>query len=229
MRKGAAILLLLLAAGCDLPGKPNRATRPAPADEVHDFGVLFQRHCSGCHGADGTLGPAPPLNDPLFLAIVPENELLRIVRDGRPGTLMPAFLREQGGPLTAAQVTLVAEGLKKRWGTETKRKVAAPPYKSEAAGDAQRGATAFARACAVCHGGDGDDPKNKIHDPVFLALLSDQVLRRLVITGRPDLGMPDFAGARPDSEDFKPLSGQEVSDIGALLASWRRRYSSSQR
>jgi hypothetical protein len=53
-------------------------------------------------------------------------------------------------------------------------------------------------------------------------LISDQALRRLVITGRPDLGMPDYRtqGERP--EPFRPMSRQDVADVVALLASWRQ-------
>src|SRR5262252_6151177 len=95
-------LLTALAAGCDLPGKPTEADRPVPADQVKDFDVLYSTHCAGCHGADGKLGPAPPLNDPLFLAIVPDAELLRVITEGRSVTPvqkspMPAFARERGG------------------------------------------------------------------------------------------------------------------------------------
>src|SRR5262245_37222077 len=64
------ILSLLLLSGCDLPGKPKRADRPVAEDRILDFKVLYGRNCAGCHGADGKLGPAPPLNDPLFLSIV---------------------------------------------------------------------------------------------------------------------------------------------------------------
>src|SRR5262252_2083695 len=89
-------LSLLLACGCDLPGQPRLADRPVPADQVADFDTLYKMHCAGCHGADGKLGPAPPLNDPLFLAIVPDDELLRVIREGRAVTArqkspMPAF------------------------------------------------------------------------------------------------------------------------------------------
>ena len=73
-------LLAALAAGCDLPGQPKR---PAPADEATQFNALYTTHCAGCHGADGKLGPAPPLNDPIFLAIVPDAELLRVITEGR--------------------------------------------------------------------------------------------------------------------------------------------------
>src|SRR5260370_31064518 len=85
---------LLLVAGCDWPGKPDPAERPVPADKVLDFAVLYEKNCSGCHGADGKLGPAPPLNDPLFLAIVPDAQLSLVIEKGRPGTPMPTLPRQ---------------------------------------------------------------------------------------------------------------------------------------
>src|SRR5262249_31620744 len=83
------VILSLLLTGCEFPGRPDPADRPVPADQVLDFGVLFGQNCAGCHGADGKLGVAPPLNDPLFRGIVPEEELESIVTAGRKNTLMP--------------------------------------------------------------------------------------------------------------------------------------------
>ena len=85
------MLLLALAAGCEPPGKPNPANKPIMPDQILDFDQLFAANCAGCHGATGELGPAPPLNDPLFVAIVPDEELLHVIRDGRAGTPMPPF------------------------------------------------------------------------------------------------------------------------------------------
>jgi cytochrome c oxidase cbb3-type subunit III len=69
--RSALLLFFLLVTGCDLPGQPKIEDKPIRADEIADFNVLFKNNCSGCHGAEGKLGPAPPLNDPLFLALVP--------------------------------------------------------------------------------------------------------------------------------------------------------------
>jgi mono/diheme cytochrome c family protein len=140
LRKGkwrSLPLLAALVAGCDLPGQPNSADRPVPADRVLDFNALYQTCCAGCHGADGRLGPAPPLNDPLFLAIVPDAELRHVISKGRavsPGqkSAMPAFARDKGGPLTAAQVKVLAEGIKPRWGQPPESGAATPPpYEDE--------------------------------------------------------------------------------------------------
>jgi mono/diheme cytochrome c family protein len=225
-------LLSAIVAGCDFPGRPNPDDRPVPSDQVVTFEVVFREQCAGCHGANGQFGPAPPLNDPLFLAIVPGNELLGTIRDGRPGTPMPAFTRNRGGPLTDAQVKALADGLKPRWGRATLAKDLLPAYAmakerntTSAAESVERGAKTFAQACAECHGSRGqgsDKGAGAVNDRAFLSLISDQALRRIIITGRPDLGMPDFSEKMGRPSDFKPLTSSEIADLVALLASWRR-------
>jgi cytochrome c oxidase cbb3-type subunit 3/ubiquinol-cytochrome c reductase cytochrome c subunit len=248
-------------AGCDFPGRPDPAERPVPADRVLKFDVLYRQNCAGCHGVDGKLGPAPPLNNPLFRAIVPEEELKDILTKGRKNTLMPAFASENGGVLTAMQVQVLeneikgipyrivekqeagvarldvvpdANGIAPKWGMPGKPPTSVPSYQQSAssrgsgAGNKENGALVFARACAVCHGSHGQGIEQEggtvrtINDPVFLALISNQALRRYAITGRPDRGMPDYTQARPDNPHFVPLTDQEVTDLVALLASWRR-------
>jgi mono/diheme cytochrome c family protein len=223
-------LSLFLAAGCDLPGKPRYADRPKPVDQVIDFGVLYKTRCAGCHGADGKLGPAPPLNDPIFIAFVPDAELLRVINEGRtvtPGqkSPMPAFAHARGGPLTGEQVKVLAKGIKKRWGPPASGSL--PPYLSPTGGkggDDKKGARVFARACAGCHGPQGRGEKDgqplpggAINNPAFLALISDQALRRIIITGRPDLGMPAYNHA-----DRPPVTAAEIDDLVALLRYWRQ-------
>jgi mono/diheme cytochrome c family protein len=242
-------LLTVLAAGCDLPGKPRDTDRPKPANEVTDFGTLYATHCAGCHGADGKLGPAPPLNDPIFLAIVPDAELSHVITEGRtvtPGqksptvTLeqkspMPAFARDRGGPLTDAQVKALAEGIKKRWEVDPSLS-GLPAYIGAAAkgGNKDEGARVFARACAGCHGPEGQGDKDghpldggAIDNQAFLALISDQALRRIIITGRPDLGMPAYDGEDGRSPGFRALTSAEIDDLVALLRYWRQGGSSN--
>lgn len=240
MKKIGSCHLLLLAAlaGCDFPGRPDPADRPVPADQVMDFGALYATNCAACHGADGNLGPAPPLNDPIFLAIVPDDQLLRVITEGRrvspaEKTPMPAFARDKGGPLTDAQVKVIADGIKKRWASTTPNPRSLPPYRSPPApaGGARpaEGARVFGVACAGCHGSQGQGgkdhhgrPVGALHDQAFLALISDQELRRLAITGRTDLGMPAFDGHDGRSADYRPLSSKEIDDLVAFLASWRQ-------
>jgi mono/diheme cytochrome c family protein len=231
----ASLGLALAASGCDLalPGKPDPADRPKTPAEVTSFEHLFARNCSGCHGADGTLGPAPPLADPLFLAIISEDELVRVISDGRGGTPMPAFARKHQGNLTDEQIRIIAEGLKKHWKKDVPAAASAPEYAAKLAEQSspdavKRGAELFAKACADCHGADGEgtgpeESPGRINDPALLSLMSNQGLRRIVITGRHDLGMPNYADDLGRAGDFKPLTSDDVSDLVALLASWRER------
>jgi mono/diheme cytochrome c family protein len=243
-------LLVVLAAGCDLPGRPNPADRPVPSDKVTNVNALYTTNCAGCHGVDGKFGPAPPLNDPIFRAIISEAELVQVITEGRAvtpqqKTPMPAFglgkrpprtttqlevlteLKEQThtearqqGPLTADQIKILAEGIK-HWGP-----AASVPRDLTAAGgggDKDDGLRVFARACAECHGSEGQGGTyGAINERAFLALISDQALRRLAITGRPDLGMPAYNGKEGRPANFEPLTSKEIDNLVALLADWRR-------
>jgi cytochrome c oxidase cbb3-type subunit 3 len=229
------LMALTMATGCDA----GRNSAASPTSDNADltrsstttdhFAVLFATHCAGCHGVQGKLGPAPPLNDPLFLAIVPDEELLQAIQHGRRGTPMPAFSRQAGGTISAEEVNVLAAGIKRAWKKEHKPEEDLPAYAGTAAGSSEQiaaGAKVFARACAECHGEDGkgdpaDTRPNAIHRGAFLALISDQALRRLVITGRPDLGMPNFAGTDGRSDDFHALTSDEIEELVALLKSWR--------
>ena len=228
-------LLASWAAGCDFPGQPKTSDRYTPPQKERSFEVLFRENCVGCHGAKGKLGPAPPLSDKLFLALIPDAELQRVIAGGRPGTLMPAFAVAEGGHLTAEQVKILADGMKPHWGAPEPAPSGAPryllvqpPLEGGEARDTEEGLKVFARACASCHGdrGQGGEHDGKrvgaINDPDFLALVSDQALRRYVITGRPDLGMPDYADPTGRPKGFTPLSSQEVTNVAALLAGWRQ-------
>jgi cytochrome c oxidase cbb3-type subunit 3/ubiquinol-cytochrome c reductase cytochrome c subunit len=228
-------LLVVMTGGCDLPGKPREADRPVPADQVKSFDAIYGERCAGCHGVDGKLGPAPSLNDPVFLAIVPDAELRHVIAEGRDVSAtqrspMPGFAHARGGPLTDAQVQVLADGIKKRWGPAVAGE-APPPYLTPAGtwiGNRDEGARVFARACAGCHGRQGHGGEHggrsvgAINDPTFLALISDTALRRTVITGRPDLGMPAYNGTAGRTDDFRPLTSAQIDNLLALLASWRQ-------
>jgi mono/diheme cytochrome c family protein len=234
MRQTACTWLVVVTAlGCDaaLPGKPDPADRPKTPAQITSFEYLFAHNCAGCHGAEGKLGPAPPLADPLFLAIVSDDDLVRVITDGRSGTPMPAFARKHQGTLTDEQIQIVAAGLRERWKADRPPGEKLPEYavvasREPAVAEIERGTKVFERACAECHGARGegmgpDESPGRINDPALLSLMSNQGLRRIVITGRHDLGMPDYAGDAGRARGFEPLSSAEIADVVALLASWR--------
>jgi mono/diheme cytochrome c family protein len=252
------LLAIMFAAGCDanLPGKPNPKDRPKTPDKVLAFDTLFGRNCAGCHGKDGKLGPAPPLNDPLFRAIVPAAALEKTLNEGRLGTAMAVFAHKNGGTLTAAQIQVLVHeikgipyriveeqadgklkiqivadenGIAPTWGPVKPAPASTPPYSQpEGSGNAENGAIFFAEACFRCHGLNGagierdGKLRNKINDQAFLELISNQALRRIIITGRPDLGMPDYAKKTGRAKSFQPLNSTDIADLVAFLASWRK-------
>lgn len=227
-----AVLVALALPACDrLPGKPQEADRVLRPSEVRDFDTLYGTNCAGCHGADGRMGAARPLNDPLYLALVDDATLERIVGEGIPGSLHPAFARDSGGMLTDDQVALLVRALRARWGEPAPSGHALPAYRDDAApadraaGAARRGIVVWAARCASCHGADGRGGREagSVVDPDYLALVTDQALRTAVICGRPDLGMPDWRGA---GEDADPLGPREISDVVAWLASHREAVAS---
>jgi cytochrome c oxidase cbb3-type subunit 3 len=217
-----ALVLALALAGCDtLPGKARaRAIEETAATPSMAFDALYARQCAGCHGNGGRLGAARPLNDPVYLALVPAGRLRLVIAEGVPGTAQPAFARSAGGGLTEEQIDALVQGLARAWARpEETKSVQVPPY-AAALGDPDRGKAVYAAACAGCHGADGrGGPKaGSVVDPSYLALVSDQYLRTTVIAGRADVGMPDWRGYVPG----RPLAPVEISAVVGWLVAQRR-------
>jgi len=217
---GSLLALLMATIGCNLPGKPTPTDIvPRPTD-ILDPVVLYKQNCAGCHGADGTHGPAPPIGDPLYLAIVDDQTLKSTISKGRKGTPMSAFAQSEGGMLTSKQVDAIVQGMRQRWGkADALQGVAAPPYAAKGPGDAQQGAAVFATFCASCHGaaGKGSTKVGSIVNPNYLSLITDQGLRTIVIIGRPDFDAPDWRSNIPGH----PMSDQQIADVVAWLAAQR--------
>ena len=217
------VLMLVLSACDSLPGKPTEAQRPLRPAQVTDFATLYGDNCAGCHGADGKLGGARPFDDPVYLALIGEARLAQVAGQGVPNTGTPGFAQSAGGMLTDAQIDLIAKGIIAKWGKPNALAgLSAPPYAANGAGDAPRGAIAYATYCAGCHGADGSGTKQggSIVDGAYLGLVSDQALRTAVLAGRTDLGMPDWRGAKGGA----PMSDQQVTDVVAWLVSQRPRF-----
>ncbi|MEE3329168.1 MAG: c-type cytochrome [Myxococcota bacterium] len=212
--------------GCDgLPGKPDPANRYIRPEKVTDFHLLYEMNCSGCHGADGRFGPAIPLGDSVYLALASPQYLEAITRTGVPGTTMPAFALENGGTLTDEQIAIIARGLHEKWGDKgqnlgTASLPALSVSRATEVGSPTRGKNTFGVFCAECHGklGRGTAKAGSVVEPPYLALVSNQNLRTVTITGRRDLGMPDWRNVGP-----RVMTHQEISDVVAWLSSQRPR------
>lgn len=211
----------VLLSGCASPhGQPRRDSEVLAPRDVADFTTLYSQNCAGCHGAEGKGGAAIALADPVYLAIADDTVVRKVIANGVRGTAMPPFAQTAGGMLTDKQIDIITKEIRSRWGRQGILSGAdAPSYAAKSAGDAQRGEAAYKIYCESCHGpgGRGGQKGSAITNDSYLALVSDQGLRTIVIAGRPELGAPDWRG----NVSGKAMSEQEVTDVVAWLASRR--------
>jgi cytochrome c oxidase cbb3-type subunit 3 len=216
-----AALELLLLSGCSSPpGQPQKGSETQAPNEVLQFDPLYAQNCAGCHGSEGRGGAAIALADPVFLGIADEKAMRKVIADGVPGTSMPPFAQTSGGMLTDKQIDVITNEIRSRWGRPGILNGANPPsYASKSTANAQHGEVVYGTYCKSCHGpeGQGGPKGSAITNDSFLALVSDQGLRTIVIVGRPELGAPDWRQNVPG----KPMSDQEITDVVAWLASRR--------
>jgi cytochrome c oxidase cbb3-type subunit III len=218
-----AISALLASAACSSsPGVHRPELAVVPPNEVVDFNALYGQNCAGCHGMDGKGGAAIALANPVFLAIADDTVIRRVAANGALGTPMPAFAQSAGGMLTDKQIDALVSGIRSWARPDALGNQTPPPYTATAPGDPQRGVDAYRTYCFSCHGanGRGGTKASSIVDGSYLALVSDQQLRTIVIAGRPELRAPDWRG----DVEGRPMSPQDVSDVVAWLSSQRPKF-----
>jgi mono/diheme cytochrome c family protein len=207
--------------GCAAPhGQPRKGSESLAPNEVLEFGTLYAENCAGCHGAGERGGAAIALSNPVYLAIADDAAIRKAVAKGVPGTAMPAFAESAGGMLADKQIEVITSGIRSRWNQPGILNAANPPsYAAKSPGNIAHGELAYKTYCESCHGpgGHGGAKGSSVTDGSFLALVSDQGLRTIVITGRPELGAPDWRGNVPGLA----MSEQEVTDVVAWLESQR--------
>ena len=216
----ATLSLMLLSACSSPPGEPPKNSEIIAPSDVTDFRTLYADNCAGCHGSEGRGGAAIALADPVYLAIADDASIRKVVSNGVKRTSMPAFAQSAGGMLTSKQIDIIITEMRSRWSqTGILNGVNPPAYASNSAGDAQHGEVVYGTYCASCHGaqGKGTPKGSSITNDSFLALVSNQGLRTIVIAGRPELGAPDWRANVPG----KPMSDQEITDVVAWIASHR--------
>lgn len=227
-----AAFSVMLLCGCGSPhGQPRKGSETVAPNQILNFEVLYAQNCAGCHGTEGRGGAAMALANPVYLAVADDAAIRKVITKGVRGTSMPAFAESSGGMLTEKQIEVVTTQIRSRWSKPGLLERANPPsYAPQSAGDVSHGEVAYKAYCESCHGPGGRGATNgsSITDDSFLALVSDQGLRTVVITGRPELGAPDWRRNIPG----KPMTEQEITDVVAWLASRRvqdpgRPYSAS--
>ncbi len=112
-----AVVMLLLVVSFPLY-KAVESSRRADALASEEAALISSGHqlwgldCASCHGVNGEGVDAPALNSQQFLQAVSDEQIHGIVAGGIPGTEMPAWWNEYGGPLTDQQIQALAAYLR---------------------------------------------------------------------------------------------------------------------
>jgi len=180
-----------------------------------DGATLFRNYCANCH-SDGSYAAwdkhfvrfMPAVRGAGLRAVADRNFLVSTIKEGRPGTLMPAWKKTSGG-LTDEQVEKLVDYLTS--GSPGGTTPAEVPF-SMAGANAGRGNELFQQLCAGCHGTNALAPS--LSNPVLLQTASDAFLAQTIRNGRRDTPMPAFR--RPGAQG---LTDEEIRDVIAYLRS----------
>jgi cytochrome c oxidase cbb3-type subunit III len=208
-------LFLLLLTGCENPpGYPKPESEVLRPEDQLDFSTLYKQNCAACHGANGQNGAAIDLANPEYQALVDDASLKRWISGGMPGTQMPAWAFSNGGPLTDRQIDVIVHGMRENWSRpKTFRGITPPAYAQKDVGNVGRGKQSYETYCVSCHRAT----RQQITSPDYLALVSDQAIRSIIVAGRPDIHQPDWRSDNPGT----PLSPEDVTDIVSYLGTLR--------
>jgi mono/diheme cytochrome c family protein/uncharacterized protein (DUF302 family) len=192
----------------------------AAAQAAPDGEKLFQKHCSVCHGQDGSGGVGVPLSLPSFIDSVSDEYLKITIREGRPGRIMPSFTR-----LSDAQIGAIVAHMR---GWSKQPAITRNP--EPVVGDSEHGAQVFANYCVRCHGENGRGGKGTgvtfsrkrdlpiiapaLNNPGFLAAASDRMIRNTIVQGRTGTPMPSMLR--------KGLSEADIDDVVSYIRSFQQ-------
>ncbi len=173
----------------------------------------YGRYCASCHGTKGegyVAGvPGTGVGLPGFLSAASDDYILQTLKLGRIGTPMQSFIGSRGlANLTERDGHDVIAYLRELG----RRNVPSSDRKMAVKGDPKQGKLHFDVNCIACHQADGGGKVGfapSIRNRDFLAIASDDFIRKTIRNGRPGTAMVP----RPD------LAFQAVNDIIAYLRS----------
>ena len=109
----AALVLAFPAYWWGEPGRRATRVRAQASFDVEQGRALFALYCAGCHGEGARGGRGfPTLAAREFLASASDRQVEWIVSSGIPGTPMPTWHLELGGPLSEQQIRQVVRYLR---------------------------------------------------------------------------------------------------------------------
>jgi cytochrome c oxidase cbb3-type subunit 3 len=219
------IAALILVFGVSVPAFPGaravpRSGRPPEQSDLNTAKQLFETSCASCHGFDAGGGVGPNIQR------VPANrgddEVVRIIKNGVPGTGMPAF----GGTLTDAQAMQIVAYIRSLAGAAIGESGKGVQTQT---GDAEKGAAVYAsNGCATCHavhgtGGDRGPDLSEIGGlrpaDYFRKVLQDpgSVLPKGGATGPTTGRWIQYLMFRATTKDGRTVEGMRVSESSIAI------------
>jgi mono/diheme cytochrome c family protein len=199
--------------------------------QLEDAMSLYAENCAVCHGLNGEgIGSNPALNNPA-LAEMPYEDLYKTISRGRYGTSMPAWSKDDGGPLSDYQISemvgLVQAGDWAATGDRVVNLGLAPliPFTTqpdvlllEQVGTLPDGPTLqaaiqlFAAECVACHGADGLGTKiaPTLNNPLVRQKTADE-LNRTITFGSAGTLMAAWSNK---------LAPEQISGMVSLIQRW---------
>jgi mono/diheme cytochrome c family protein len=211
---GASLVLtlgILLAFQVYILREPSRIETVLAADQAARVArgeKLFAAQCASCHGKQGEGDIGPALNAKKFLSSTDDGQIFGIASSGIPGTAMPAWAQEHGGPFTAEQIHDVVAFIR-HWEPTAQDVAQAQPTANPLEGKA-----IFDSVCYACHGvnGVGTDRAPALSSPELLSQFDDKWFHDTIAQGRPSKGMPTWGTV------FSPA---QINALVAYIRSWQ--------
>ncbi len=166
--------------------------------------TVFAENCAACHGANAAGTVIAPALDTEALRATPQADLLTLVNEGVPGTLMAAWQ----GMLTPEEITSVVE-LLYQWPNLMQAGVEFPEVVVTFASTPEMiaaGERLFNIACKTCHGVEafGSPMAPALNNAIFLADTPDAAIYQIIAGGVSGTMMPAW-GSRLNDQDLQAL------------------------
>jgi cytochrome c oxidase cbb3-type subunit 3 len=221
----AATLLLLVTAPLGSWGQERNTSW----NDAYSRGMnIYRQMCAACHGQNGEGGAGLPLNLQSYLTISSFDYIVKTIRYGRPGRLMPSFQNM----LDEERIKAVAYYVKS-WQIEESKQV----QEGKVRGSEVNGKELYEGICAQCHGFDGKGQQlpaigkavsgftghsaPALNNEGFLKSASDGFIKATLIYGRVGTPMTAFLKGK---QGFVEITEEEIDDIVAYIRSWEADY-----
>jgi mono/diheme cytochrome c family protein len=201
---------------------PKLALGQDGADDINALGAqVYAENCAVCHGLEGEGRVGATLSKD-FPSIRPDLATRATIAEGVPGTAMPGWSQENGGPLTEEEIDAVVDFILS-WQTggvpEYPELPTITPHPAispipEVDGDPFQGAFLYDFNCKACHGPEGRGRIGASLNKNWGSIRPDLAMRTTIVNGVPGTAMPAWS-----KDGGGPLTEGEIDDIVAYLLS----------